>query len=196
MNKYFRSAVDRYNKMKDKDYLIHPISNEDSEIITELKVILDKVGLSDVKAILDDYKFKKDEEVRDDLLQWNIDHPKKPKGKEKGEEGGNEGLDFLKTLLGEEKKPPYLKIGDLMLRPFHIIATQKFEDYNEDTNEYYYGLILNPMPKGADLKNVPIFANEHLLFETEENRNNTLQRLEQFLGDNGIEVINLEDDDE
>ena len=56
MNKFLRSAADRFNNIKEKEYLISPISEIDAEIIIELGQIIKKVGISDVFEILNTYK--------------------------------------------------------------------------------------------------------------------------------------------
>lgn len=186
MNKFFNSASERFDKLKGRDFLINPISRTDCEIVIELGQILKKAGLEEVTQILSSYKEFKDEEIRDRLLQWNIDNPnlKKPKSVsiKKGEE---DPIDDL-------PKPVYFRIKDLMIFQYDFHGLKVFERFDEENENYVYGIILNPIPDGLNLKSVPAYANERVEFSSEEDRNILLERLENFLKERGFDTINFE----
>lgn len=181
MNQFLKSAVTRFDKLKgDKDFLISPLSQEDAEIIDELKVILKKVGREDVLEILKSYKEYKDQEIKENLLQWNIDHP---------------SLDLKRLvdktaekIADESEKPEkqnwqFYKIGDLSLRSYHLLGVEEFKK-----GEKYY-IRLNPTPENA--KSIPLYANYEVEYETEEYRNQVIENLTNFLSEQGIDTIEM-----
>jgi len=187
MNDYLKSASNRFEEKFKKEFLINPISKIDAEIIVELGQILKKLNATDVKAILDEYKFKKDSEVRDDLLQWNIDH-KYGSNKTKPNEDDVE-------ITDENSFPPLIKIGDFYMRGYHLHNFDLFEEFNEEYEEYVFGIILNPVPVAADLKKIPLYCNEKIMFTTEEDRNKVLTNIIQFLNESGVGFIDLNGDE-
>lgn len=193
MNKYLTSAKERFSKISDKDYLINPISEVDCEIFIELAQILKKAGLSEVIEIIKEYKGIKDLEIRDTLLQWNIDHPilgitkLVNKIADKAAEEGEE----------EKYKPPvFFKIGDILIHQYDLHNIIKYERFDEKREEYFYGLIINPMPEGFNVKSVPPFANYKIEYSDESNRNEVLKKLAEFLLEREIKTINLDQDEE
>ncbi len=192
MNDYLKSAVKRFNDKFKKEFLINPISSIDAEILTEIKQVIKKAGLNEVNAILDEYKFKKDEEIRDDLLQWNIDNPKI--GKSVGELVDGVIKEFSEDFEEKSIFPPILTIGSINVRVNDIINWRKFEELGED-DEYIFGILINEIPENADVKNVPIYCNERIVFYSEEERNNVIENLIQFMRSNGTNVIDLNKND-
>lgn len=188
MNKFFKSAAERYRKISDKEYFINPISEVDCEIIIELGQILYKAGLTDVTAILKTYKEFKDAEVRDSLMQWNIDNPslKKVTVIKQAEK------DKQTEEFEEHEFPVLFKIGDIILNELNLRGLKLYERYDEEREDYVYGIIVNPVPEGFAMKSVPMFANEKIEFFEEENRKVALDNLSNFLMEKGIDIIDLE----
>jgi hypothetical protein len=182
MNKFLKSASDRFEKIKEKDYLINPMSEVDCEIIVELGQILNKAGLKDVCDILKSYKENKDEDTRDDLLQWNIDNPTI-------KTGIGSLVDSVAKEMAEEtkKKCPFLKIGEIRMKVYDLLGFKLFEELKEDN--YIYGIIINPVPEHT--KQIPIYANEKIEWYSEEDRNRVLTKLESYCLDNGVDFIDL-----
>lgn len=191
MNKYLNSAKERFCKISDKDYLIHPISEVDCEIFIELAQIIKKAGLSEVIGIIKEYKGIKDLEIRDTLLQWNIDHP-------------TLGITKLVNRIadkaaGEEDeyvKPAFLEIGDILINQYNLHGAIKYERFDEKKKDYIYGIIINPMPEGFNMKSVPMFANHKIEYSDDQNRNEVLKKLSEFLLERGIQTINLDQNEE
>ena len=184
MNKFTRSAVDRFNKIKEKEYLINPISEVDCEIFVELGQILKKAGLTAVLEIMKSYKELKDEEVRDQLLQFNIDYK------------GN-GLNTLKNAVQEAvesvqdefKYTPIIIIGDIQLKLNYIHGLQIGSRLDIGTGEYIWWIKINPVPD--DVKSVPYFANHVIEFYDEENRNEVLNKLRAAFEENDTPLIDV-----
>jgi hypothetical protein len=182
MNDYLRAASKRYEKIVEKEYLINPISSIDCEIVTEIREILKKLGGENVAEILKEYKGIKDEEIRDSLLQFNIDFKKeKPKSADDLEE---ENKDY--------SIPPLVLIGNIAIGAQNFYGYETFEEVNEEY-EYVYGIKINPTPEGV--KNLPLYANYKIVYEDEENRKEVLERLISFIKKNGREIENLNKDE-
>ena len=182
MNKFFKSAVDRFHKIKERDYLISPISEIDAEIIVEIGQILKKVGLDSVNIILANWKENKDEEVRDDLLQWNIDDSNIKK-----QTVGQVMTEAVDKLVEEARKPePTIEIREIITGIYNIVAIESGEDLINDR----FWIIINPTPEGT--KRVPIFANRKILYCDEESRDSALESIKEALRKDGSEYIKIE----
>ena len=189
MNKFFRSAIERFSKLKgEKEFLINPISEPDSEIIVELTQILKKAGLNEVNEILKSWKENKDIEIRDELLQYNIDHPhlgiKKLVDKI---------ADKISDEIDEEEQPTpsYIKIQNIMLYERDLYGVESYDRYDKEKEDYIFGIRLNPMPLEHKMKNVPLWADYNVEFTTEEERDTVLNNIEQFLQDKGFNIIEM-----
>jgi hypothetical protein len=188
MNKFLKSAVNRYNEVFKKENLINPISEVDAEIITEIYELAKKANLKGLKEILEEYKYRKDSEIRDQLLEFNTNF---------------KGL-FVKDILGivkgevDDKSPvPIIKIGEEYLRIWHILAWSVFEEFDDKIGDYIYGILLNPMPEGVDLKKIPMYANMKFYFNSEEDRNIVIENLLKLYKDSGeIGFLDLNKEDE
>ena len=157
MNKYLKSASERFEKIRGKEHLINPISEIDCEIVIELGQILMKAGLKDVCEILKNYKYSKDKEVRDNLLQWNIDHPILKSGIANLVD--KVAQDIVDEDKDAKKKCPFLKIGDLRLKVYDLLGFELYERMEEgsDFALYKYGILINPTPDHA--KQIPAYSN-------------------------------------
>lgn len=157
MNEYLKSAVKRGERRK--TYLINPVSKFDAEIIFELSVALRKLEIDDLKDITEQWKFLKDEVVRDMLLDWNVAHP--------------EG--FLQDKKGNTGRKFVEFEGDLV--ELAAIKTITIDDYyNYDSNLMEYKIILN--------KNFPdSFTASDMTFPypTPEARDSRMKSLKRYL---------------
>lgn len=183
MNKFFKSAVERYNNILSRigsnGFLLSPISETDAEIIGEIKIIFNKFGIKEISAILDNYKEYKDEEIYETLLQWNIDNPN-PIGK-----SISDGVNLEAEEISQA--PSYIKIKDIVMIQYDFRCFQ-LNDVIED-DEMVYELIINPTP--IDAKKVPVFANHIVKFYDEQERQETVDRIVSFLSERGINFIEL-----
>ena len=179
MNKFFKSAIERYKDLlpsnKKGGYLINPISEVDAEIINEIKVILDKLGVCEVSEILKNYKEFKDLDIYESLLQWNIDNPKL--------KFSNNSQDQESSTIGVA----YIKIKNIVMFQYEFRCYELFEEIEDD--DVKYKMILNPTPPEAS--KVPIFANYIVTFDDEDDRSDTINRLILFLEERGINFVEL-----
>lgn len=184
MNNFFRSAIERYKKLlsdhKNDGFLINPISEIDLEIIRELCIIIGKLGSSEVVQIMKSYKEYKDEEIRDTLLQWNIDYHKKKTKVSADEE---------QPVDSEEPLPAYLKIQGLIFHIYDFVGMEEIEYYDEEQETMVYQLRINPTPE--DAKKVPIYANRIVTFDSEQDRQDLINSLESLFLELGRIIVKL-----
>ena len=160
MNQHLKSAVER-DKRKVKR-LITPICQTDGEIIWELIIALKKLDTQEadeLKSIIEEWKYLKDGEIFELLLQWNIDHPEGFNDK-KDEDDGRKFIDFEDELV------------EISL----IKSVSRDDHYNYTTNKVEYRVIINKdFPENAFLKDVV------LTFPTDEVREKKLKQLKKNL---------------
>ena len=181
MKAHLRSAVERFDKIKPKEFLINPISEVDCEIITELGEIFKKQGMVDIFEIIRTYKELKDEDILEQLQQWNIDHPN-------GQVRNLTSVEEKKIDEEPVKYAPYFNIGDLIFRSFDFKGLEMFERLDESGN-YKYGVKINPTPDHA--KQVPLYSNYCIEWFSEEDRNEVILKLKEVLEEDGIDFIDL-----
>lgn len=157
MNDYLKAAVSR-DKRK-KQYLISPISKNDAEIIWEIIVALSKLNdTEDIRGIIEEWKFLKDSEIKDLLLQWNIDHPIGFNNKE------NTGRRFV-------------QFEDEIIELSLIRSVTKFNHYNYSRKITEYRIVIN-----KDFPDSCYLNNFHFSYQTEELRDKKLKHLKRILG--------------
>lgn len=194
MNKYLKSASENFEKIKPKDYLISPISSTDGEIITEIIELFKKCNQTGVVEILKQYKFLKDEEIREQLLECNTNFNRKELDK---------SIKEYQDLLDDEEGDPFIenlkKIADSKIE-FVIINEERIQasvifgyriSTRYDLNDNFEGyLTLNPCDKNAT--KVPLYANHTFTFYDEEELNETIELLDKQLEKANIKFVNKE----
>lgn len=181
MNQYLKAASNSFNKIKEKDYPINPISEIDCEIITEIRELLKKAGLSEVAAILKEYKYLKDEDIRDQLLQANIDFTSKLAESLMDEDDRREEIE--KRRLERE----FIKIKNHRLLVNFIFAFKTEESYDKKDN-YTGSIILNPVP--SDITRLPLYANYAITTNDEEDFEDMVIDFEAQLEKTGVKFVN------
>lgn len=194
MNKYLKSASENFEKIKQRDYLISPISTTDGEIMTEIIELFKKCNQTGVVEILKQYKFLKDEEIRDQLLDCNTKFNRKELDK---------SIKEYQDLLDDEEGDPFIenlkKIADSKIE-FVIINEERIQasvifgyriSTRYDLNDNFEGyLTLNPCDKNAT--KVPLYANHIFTFYSEEELNETIELLDKQLEKANIKFVNKE----
>ena len=174
MNQYLKSASKKYSSVIDKEYLINPISEIDGEIITEVMELFKKMGAKGIAEILKNYKYLKDEEIRDQLLQANIDAASRA-----GEERVNE---LKKTPM----RIPMVDFGEDTISAYLIFGYKESEYY--DAEDCYHGvLMLNPTPPEAT--RLPLYANYRMEFSDEEKFEEFMFNFKAKLQEAGLNII-------
>lgn len=180
MKSHLKSAIDRFKKSKGKEeYLINPISEIDAEIIVEISQIFKKLNRNDLFTIIDNWKYNKDTETRDDLLQWNIDNSMLVKGEE---------VDVNPDLT--ELLPPsdIMKFNDEYIELRFIYNFDKIDDWDYDNSKPIYGIKFNEVP--ADVTKTPYMGNKKIFFYDIDERDREYNRLEDYyMGSNDYRII-------
>ena len=183
MNQYLKAAANRYEKKVGKEFLINPISNVDAEVIVELSELLKKAGLSQVSAILKEYKFKKDVEIRDLLLDFNTNFKERihPIAKLANKVATSPDSEILED---EETEPEQRFIGfnDLRyttIKKTLILGYRLLTLIDQDTDVEYSSIIINECDVLATKK--PMYDNLILSYEDEETRDEDVEMLEMVL---------------
>lgn len=188
MNNYLKSASKRFEGIKEDDYLINPISEVDCEIIVELSELFKKHGARYVSEILKNYKCLKDEEIRDQLLQANINF-----NQNENSESVSEVTEKKKNLFKEllelfDMFKYFLVIGDERIDTKFIFGYKK--DNNEDFSEYY--IILNPL-NIENMKSLPFYTNHRFTFYNEEERDKMVETIDNLLKEKDVKFVNDEE---
>ena len=170
MNQFLKSAADRYDKLKKSDYLISPLSEVDGEIMVEIVELFKKVKANDVVAVLKQYKELKDTEIRDMLLQLNIDKGKLTENKrQSNDELGSE------IMPEEEEYPSMIQFNDYhstCIKRTLILGYSKYTLIDKESNVPYPSILINHCDETATKK--PMYANFVLVYDEEEEREEDL----------------------
>lgn len=181
MNKFLESSVERFPKELEKT-LIHPLSRIDAEIIIEISEIIKKTGLTEIKALLDQYKYLKDTEVYSQLQDWNLKHPLLIPEEKEGEKKKGSGLSFL-------FKRNFIYFKDLRIDVSSIRCYEKSDEYNFVKNEMEYEIIFNRLPETTGVTNVT--TQKVIKYSDIERRDQDFEALDSFMENfEGIKFIN------
>lgn len=183
MNKYLKSAVNRYNQLNKggKNYLISPISEMDAEIVVEIIELFKKVNFKSVVEVLNNYKFQKDEEIRDLLLDINTNFNSNAKT--------DESLRDKDNLVLPVKKRDFVKIKDERISISMINSWGKDERFCPERGEIVYYIVLNRVDKNLQVTKVPFYANHSFDFDDIDERDEAFDKLDKDLLSSG--AINI-----
>ncbi len=165
MNEFFKAAIKRF---KIKESLIAPISEVDAEIIGELIEIFKKLEMTPLINILAKYKYLKDSEILDKVLEFSLKL--------------SSDIYNAKQNIDDEGNPipiviRYLLINNRRIDLFQIVGFDVIDDING--GEILYQIKLNPTPDKA--KYVPYYSNEILEFKTKESRDELAAKIDMYL---------------
>ena len=163
MNKYLKAASERYKEGFKKQALINPMSEVDGEIITEITELLKKAGLKEAVAILGEYKFTKDTEIRDSLLELNTNYKQKLASKIVSEIiEDEEDFDDRELLLS------FNDFRNLNNKKYLVLGFSKITIVDNETGTEYPSIVLNECDELASKK--PMYANHILSYGDIEER--------------------------
>jgi hypothetical protein len=193
MKEHLKKAALSYAKLKEET-AINPISNIDAEIIVELLEALKKVGKTDLVAILDGWKYKKDGDVRDDLLTWNTEYNSEENQEER--EDGYEikvgkfgGLFINGQLYIKEKTRNFITLQGAMYELELIFNYSKIKEWSYDLPVgQKHGIKLNEHPDETIRKS--IYADKKIFYSSIEERDKEFDRLNTvFLSQDNIHLV-------
>lgn len=171
MNKYLKVASERYKESFKKQVLINPISEVDGEIMTEITELFKKAGLKEAVAILSEYKFSKDTEIRDSLLELNTNYKQKLASKIVSEIIDDEEDDF-------DERELLISFNDfrgLNIKRYLILGFSRITIIDNETGTEYPSIVLNECDETASKK--PMYANHILSYDDFDERDNDYSML-------------------
>lgn len=179
MKQHLKSATERYQAFKPKEFKINPISTVDAEIIVEISEILKKLGKPNIKSIVDQWKYLSDEDIRDSLMEVNI---------ELGRHDEEEDLSNTLKKMFEQRKTKFLRFMGRRLQLDFVTMISTKEGLNITTRNYEYKIIINEdIAVGA--KNMGALKDIEFIFQTEEERDIALAELDALLEGEDIEFV-------
>lgn len=164
-------SIKKYKEIVKKDFLLHPVSSYDKDIVMTLVALCKNSGVRGVGQVMENYKVHPDSEILEELVKLSGNKKEeKPKSKSREKvfvDGEECKQDALYTMV---------KFNDLsqnrIFRP-NIIAYYKWEDRGGVPF-----IILNPCDE--TLAKQPIHANLMLQYDTEEDRDKDFQMMDEF----------------
>jgi hypothetical protein len=182
VNKFLNSAIESYPPNLE-GRLIHPISKADAEIAVEIGQIFKKLGLDDVKAIWDNYKYLKDTEIAEQLLDWNTQHPVLIDEEEESV-GGKKNKSGSFLFIRD-----FIKFKDVRLELYYIHNWRKKDDYNYTKSRMEFWIIINEVPES--IGEYSIHDNKRFMYLNSEVRDTDFQLLDNYMSKHkGINFIN------
>jgi hypothetical protein len=162
----------------------------DGEIITELYELFKKADQKEVVEVLKQYKFLKDEEIRDQLMECNLNFKKSEVDvDENGKQPPSmqkllDTIKKLKDLLA--KKTEFIVLNGERIAAYTLYGYRSEREY--DTDVVFKGrLILNPCDIIAT--KVPLYANHTFEFFDEKELDDTIDLLDSLLKRSSIKFV-------
>jgi hypothetical protein len=193
MKDHLKKSVISYSKIQEEKP-INPISNTDAEIIVELIEALKKLGKTDLVAILDGWKYKKDTDVRDDLLTWNTEYNSEANQEER--QGGFEvkmgkfgGVFINGMLYTQQPIRNFIELQGSKYELEHIFNYSKVKEWcYEPPVGIKFGIKINEYPDDVNRKG--IYADKKIFYNTEEERNIEYDKLNRiFISLDNVRII-------
>lgn len=151
MKSYFKKITRLYFQEKEGQK-IRPISNMDAQIISELLESLAKIGSVDLKNLVSQWKQSPDEDVLDQLIDYNVN--KLTTGVVTNEEG-------------ESSKNKWIDLGGTSIQVKDILSFEKDKYYDVDRAKVVYCIVLNRCSEGHK---IPLHANKQIEFLLSDKR--------------------------
>jgi len=167
MKQHLKEAVKRYNK-EDNSKLIHPISEIDGQIITEILELFKKMNFVAAIDIVDKWKMQSDDDTALALLDLNTIIAR--------EQGDNPEQGDKVVKIPPVPDRFIIALG----RRIDMWYVVTYDAINFENEEGILHLIkLNPTPENA--KQVPLYANDVLIFKNEEDRETILEIMDSWM---------------
>jgi len=171
MNNFLQKSSERFEKeLKRKEFLINPISKLDAEIVAELIELLKKYQHLDIVEILGKYKYLKDEEIRDMLMQLNIDfHQEKKSDQQEIQENYKDGVNPYFMFQFTDMDSTRIKI-------IHILGYKKIITIHPVFKKEFPCILINECDENATKK--PMYENTYLFYLSIGERNLDYEKLD------------------
>ena len=166
MNEYLRKAVERDERLPQS---ISPISKMDAEIFFEIRELFNKLGEGKIVKILDTYKKKKDNQIYEDLLDFNTNFEIYKEEKSSIQKEGKTAKTYIELS------------SQLTIDIYQIKALQREKIY--ENKKFIYTMLINPSEIEGYQTNIL------LRFESEKIRDSFYQKIVKTLKKKGIEIV-------
>ena len=194
MNTFLQSSSQRYPKDLESS-LIHPLSKEDAEIITELTGLLKDAGLQEVVTILNQWKYLKDKEIYDKLLDV---HAKLVLERDDGTGDDEDGVPKVKDKKSKSGltflfKRNWIYFRDFRLDLHYVRGYEKRDEYNFGKHAMLYFIIINALPETTSVTNPE--TNKTIEYTDMEQRDADFALLDNYISTfPGVDFINERND--
>lgn len=187
MNKYLKSAAERYNQTFKGIVKIHPISEIDGEIITEMYEAVKKLGApQDLITIFQKYKFNSDEQTRDDLLDFNVNYQGKRSSLMDDDDEYDDDV-YQKNSKNKKYSTEFVLIDGKRFMLRFIFGYEPIDD--EIKNEFK--IKINPTPPEAT--KLPLYSNQILTYYDEDRRDEVLSMIDELIRLQGGKVLSIDE---
>jgi hypothetical protein len=180
--KKIKKVTDQYDALIGEGFPISPVAKSEVEIIKELREIFKKVNFHNIVSILDGYKDKADEEISNDLLEFNTNFESNVnENEEEPQEGrGTSGGNIFTRV--------FIRILGGLYELSYIYSVDRENKYENEDNCYVYYIILNEI---EDTGNRSLFyANKRFKFYNEEERDDVYNRIDRNISsERNIKII-------
>ena len=161
MKKHLKECSQQY---KEKENETNPVSKIDCEIIGEIVCALDKLGIEELKNIVDEWKNLSDNDVLDMLLQWNLDN-----GKIKQEKQENKNT------------KDFIMFEGISLDVHYIKSISVSNVYNYQKGDFVYNIVLN---QNVDSKTP--YNNLEIPYSSKEKRDQEYVKIHEYLAESEL----------
>jgi hypothetical protein len=188
INEFLQASSNQYPKELD-NRLIHPLHQIDCRIISEIIEVFNKAGLSEVKALLDQWKYLKDTEIYETLAAWNEAHPTLTK------ETASPSSPPTEPERRESPtfQRPWIFFKNFRIELSEITCYECRDEYDFVIGEMRYYIIINPLSEATAIRNTT--TNKVIEYENMEQRNRDFAALDTYMQNfKGINFINSRND--
>ena len=194
MNTFLQSSAGRYPKDLEST-LIHPLSHTDAEIVTELTSLLKDAGMHEVVSILNQWKYLKDKEIYDKLLDI---HTKFIIERDDETEDSIDGVPQVKDKkskndLGLLFRRNWIYFRHYRMDVHYVRDYEKRDEYVFAKHTMMYFIIINALPETTSVTNAE--TNKTLEYADMEQRDADFALLDNYISSfPGVNFINERND--
>ena len=189
MNRFLQAAVEQY-PAELNNRLIHPIHQVDAKIITEILTIIEKAKIEEIKALLDRWKYLKDDEILQSLIKWNEEHSsfedsKKQQTVEETKSVREGNLSFARN---------WICFRDFRIDLYYVRSYEKQDEYDFVNGRMEYRIVINALPSDATVTSTT--TNKILIYSNMDARDRDFALLDTYFSEfPGIHFINNPESD-
>ena len=170
MNRFLTASAESYPKDLN-NRLIHPLSEVDCKIIYEIAGVLGDCNFNEIKAILDQYKYLKDSEVYDQIVEY-----RKKIIVKKTEVAKNSPSDVLESLFPTN----FIMFKGLRMKLSHIHTWEKRDEFDFIKESMQYFIIINKVSESTT-GSMPLNSNKIVKYSNVNKRDEDFDLLDNYM---------------